>query len=98
MLLYCIFVVGVCEILRVLVPNVNAICAIIPILAIGSYLCCPIIMDLKKTIPATVYLRTILPPDYYLQVYNGRPIWMLLLAALVVSAAAVLTELVKRRR
>lgn len=98
MLLYCIFVVGVCEILRVLVPNVNAICAIIPILAIGSYLCCPIIMDLKKTIPATVYLRTILPPDYYLQVYNGRPIWMLLLAALVVSVAAVLTELVKRRR
>ena len=98
MLLYCIFVTGVCEILRTLVPNVNAVCAIIPILAIGSYLCCPIIMDLKKTLPVTVYLRTILPPDYYLQVFNGRPVWMLLLAAAAVSLVSVGTELIKRRR
>lgn len=98
MLLYCIFIVGVCEIIRTLVPNVNAVCAIIPILAIGSYLCCPIIMDLKKTLPVIVYLRKILPPDYYLQVFNGRPVWMLLVAAAVVSVASFGAELLKRRR
>ncbi len=97
MLLYVFFVTGVCEIIRVAVPSVNAICAAIPILAIASYLCCPIVLDLKKVLPVVSYLRKILPPDYYLQTFNAAPVWVLAVAAAVVSAVTVLLELRERR-
>lgn len=96
MLLYVIFVTGVCEIIRVVVPSVNAICAAIPILAVASYLCCPIILDLKKILPVVTYLRKILPPDYYLETFNATPVWVLAVAAAVVSAVTVLLELRER--
>lgn len=98
MLLYCIFVTGVCEMIRMIVPSVNAICAVIPIFAIASYLCCPIILDLKKTVPVVVYLRKILPPDYYLQAYNGTPVWVLAASAGVVTLVAAAMELLGARR
>ncbi|MCR5530510.1 MAG: hypothetical protein K6F26_01505 [Lachnospiraceae bacterium] len=97
MLLYVIFVTGVCEILRVIVPSVNAICAAIPILAVASYLCCPIILDLKKILPVVTYLRKILPPDYYLETFNATPLWVMAAAAAVVSAVTVLLELRERQ-
>ena len=98
MLLYCVFIAGVCELIRMAVPSVNAICAAIPILAIGSYLCCPIVLDLKKTVPVVTYLRKILPPDYYLQQFNGTPAWVLLAATAIVSAAAAFGEWVITKR
>ena len=97
MFLYVIFVTGVCEILRVIVPSVNAICAAIPIIAVASYLCCPIILDLKKILPVVTYLRKILPPDYYLETFNATPLWVMAAAAAVVSAVTVLLELRERR-
>ncbi len=97
MLLYVIFVTGVCEILRVIVPSVNAICAAIPILAVASYLCCPIILDLKKILPVVTYLRKILPPDYYLETFNATPLFVMAAAAAVVSAVTVLLELRERQ-
>ena len=97
MFLYVIFVTGVCEILRVIVPSVNAICAAIPIIAVASYLCCPIILDLKKILPVVTYLRKILPPDYYLETFNATPLWVMAAAAAVVSAVTVLFELRERR-
>ncbi len=98
MLLYCIFITGVCEMLRMLVPSVNAICAVIPIVAIASYLCCPIILDLKKTVPVVVYLRKILPPDYYLEVFNAFPVWGLAAGAAAVTAVAAGMELIGVRK
>lgn len=97
MLVYCIFVAGCCEVIRVFVPSVNAVCAIIPILAIGSYLCCPIVLDLKRVLPLVVYLRKILPPDYYLQTFNGTSVFTLLIATAVVTVFSVVTELLDRR-
>ena len=97
MFLYVIFVTGVCEILRVIVPSVNAICAAIPIIAVASYLCCPIILDLKKILPVVTYLRKILPPDYYLETFNASPLWVMAAAAAAVSAVTVLLELRERR-
>lgn len=98
MLLYCIFIAGVCELLRMIVPSVNAICAAIPIVAIASYLCCPIILDLKKTVPVVTYLRKILPPNYYLEIFNGTPAWALALAAGIVTAIAAAMELIGVRK
>ena len=98
MLLYCIFIAGVCELLRMLVPSVNAICAAIPIFAIASYLCCPIILDLKKTVPVVVFLRKILPPDYYLEVFNASSAWGLAAAAAIVTAVAAGMEFIGVRR
>lgn len=97
MLLYVIFVTGVCEIIRVIVPNVNAVCAAIPILAIASYLCCPILIDLKKVLPVVSYLRKILPPDYYLETFNGTKLWALAAATAVVTLASVALEKVQNR-
>ena len=97
MLLYVIFVTGVCEIIRVIVPNVNAVCAAIPILAIASYLCCPILIDLKKVLPVVSYLRKILPPDYYLETFNGTKLWVLAAATAVVTAVSVALEKVQNR-
>ena len=97
MLLYVIFVTGVCEIIRVIVPNVNAVCAAIPILAIASYLCCPILIDLKKVLPVVSYLRKILPPDYYLETFNGTKLWVLAAATAVVTLASVALEKVQNR-
>ena len=97
MLLYVIFVTGVCEIIRVIVPNVNAVCAAIPILAIASYLCCPILIDLKKVLPVVSYLRKILPPDYYLETFNGTKLWVLAAATAVVTLVSVGLEKVQNR-
>ena len=97
MLLYVIFVTGVCEIIRVIVPNVNAVCAAIPILAIASYLCCPILIDLKKVLPVVSYLRKILPPDYYLETFNGTKLWVLAAATAVVTAVSVALGKVQNR-
>ncbi|MBO4484422.1 MAG: hypothetical protein J5738_03445 [Lachnospiraceae bacterium] len=97
MLLYVIFVTGVCEIIRVIVPNVNAVCAAIPILAIASYLCCPILIDLKKVLPVVSYLRKILPPDYYLETFNGTALWVLAVATAVVTLVSVGLEKVQNR-
>lgn len=97
MLLYCLFVTGVCEVLRMLVPSVNAICAAIPIIAIGSYLCCPIIVDLKRLLPIIGYLRVILPPNYYLQTFIATSVWTLAGAALAVTVVSALFEMFDRR-
>lgn len=97
MLLYCLFVTGVCEVLRMLVPSVNAICAAIPIIAIGSYLCCPIIVDLKKLLPIVGHLRAILPPDYYLQTFIATSVWALAGAAAVVTVVSIVFEMFDRR-
>ncbi len=97
MLLYVIFVTGVCEIIRVIVPSVNAVCAAIPILAIASYLCCPILIDLKKVLPVVSYLRKILPPDYYLETFNGTALWVLAVATAVVTLVSVGLEKVQNR-
>lgn len=97
MLLYVIFVTGVCEIIRVIVPSVNAVCAAIPILAIASYLCCPILIDLKKVLPVVSYLRKILPPDYYLETFNGTKLWVLAAATAVVTLVSVGLEKVQNR-
>lgn len=97
MLLYVIFVTGVCEIIRVIVPNVNAVCAAIPILAIASYLCCPILIDLKKVLPVVSYLRKILPPDYYLETFNGTHLWVLAAATAVVTLVSVALEKLQNR-
>ena len=97
MLLYVIFVTGVCEIIRVIVPSVNAVCAAIPILAIASYLCCPILIDLKKVLPVVSYLRKILPPDYYLETFNGTHLWVLAVATAVVTLVSVLLEKAQNR-
>lgn len=97
MLLYVIFVTGVCEIIRVIVPSVNAVCAAIPILAIASYLCCPILIDLKKVLPVVSYLRKILPPDYYLETFNGTHLWVLAVATAAVTLVSVLLEKAQNR-
>ena len=97
MLLYVIFVTGVCEIIRVIVPSVNAVCAAIPILAIASYLCCPILIDMKKVLPVVSYLRKILPPDYYLETFNGTALWVLAVATAVVTLVSVGLEKVQNR-
>lgn len=93
MILYCLLVTGFCNLLRLLVPSVNAICAMIPILSIASYLCCPVIMNLAVTVPAIGYIRPILVVNYYLEVFiSSSNMWKLVLAAILLLPATVLWD------
>ncbi len=93
MLLFCLLVTGFCNLLRLLVPSVNAVCAMIPILSIASYLCCPVILDLVPVVPAVGYIRPILIVDYYLEAFlSADSVWRLLIAAILLLPATVLWD------
>ncbi len=88
MLWYTVLVAAFCNLLRHLIPSVNAVCAMIPILSVTTYLCCPIILELKPFLPAVVYVRKLLVADYFLQSFLGRPLWVLPLVAAGVFAVS----------
>lgn len=69
MLLYCLLVTGFCNLLRFLVPSAHAVCAMIPLFSLASFVCCPIIMDITTFAPFLRYLRPLLVVDYYLEGY-----------------------------
>lgn len=84
MLLYCLLVTAFCNLLRLLIPSVNAVCAMIPILSVASYLCCPVIMDITTFLPALAYIRPILVVDYYLEAFlQPAEFWKLAAAVLL---------------
>lgn len=90
MLLYCLLVTAFCNLLRLMVPSVNAVCAMIPILSIASYLCCPVIMDIKTFVPALAYIRPILVVDYYLETFlQPAQFWRLAAAVLLLPVTVV---------
>ncbi len=90
MLWYTVLVAAFCNLLRHLIPSVNAVCAMIPILAVATYLCCPIILDLKALFPMVDYVRKLLMADYYLQCFLGRSLWVLPAVALGVFGVSAL--------
>lgn len=93
MLLFCLLVTGFCNLLRLLVKSVNAVCAMIPILSVASYLCCPVIMDLTTFVPAIHYIRPILVVDYYLEAFLiPSTVWKLVCAAIVLLPLTVLWD------
>ncbi len=89
MFLYCLLVTAFCNLLRLLVPSVNAVCAMIPILSIASYLCCPVIMDITTFVPALAYIRPILVADYYLEAFLYPSLFWKLAAAVLLLPVTV---------
>ena len=91
MQLYCLLVTAFCNLLRQIVPSVNAICAMIPILSIASYLCCPVIMDITTFLPALSYVRPVLVANYYLQAMQTLgQMWVLAAAVLLLPVTVAL--------
>ncbi len=90
MLCYVFLISGFCNLVRHLVPSVNVVCAAIPVLAVASYLCCPVIMDLRPMLPVIEYIRKLLAPDYYLQTFAGQPMWILFVSTVVITLVSLL--------
>jgi hypothetical protein len=98
MLLYVLLAAGLCNILRFLIPSVHAVCAMIPILVLISYLCCPILIDIGQTMPVIRYVRALLAPQYYLRIYEGRTAGALAVATGVLLAVSALLSIPERNR
>lgn len=98
MAVYVWFVAAFCNILRFLIPSVHAVCAIIPILTLISYLCCPILLDVGRLFPAIRFVRAILLPQYYLRIYEGYPMLPLLLGALALTLVSAVLSVPERNR
>ncbi len=94
MLWYVLLVAAFCNLLRHLIPSVNVVCAMIPIMAIVTYLCCPIIVDLGVLFPFLGMMRRILVADYYLEAFLKAPQWLLP----AVSAGVLSVSLLFRER
>ena len=98
MLLYVLLVAGLCNILRFLIPSVHAVCAMIPILVLISYLCCPILIDIGQTMPVIRYVRAVLVPQYYLRIYEGKTVGALAAATGVLLGISALLSVPERNR
>ncbi len=66
LLLYQIIIVLYCVVLRVLLRTTEAIAAAIPILALGSLLCAPVIIRLGTYLPVFTILEKLFPVSFYL--------------------------------
>ena len=98
MILYVLFTAAFCNILRFLIPSVHAVCAVIPILTLISYLCCPIMIDIAPTVPVIRYLRALLVPQYYLRIFEGKSVGLLAAATAVLLAISALLSVPERNR
>ena len=98
MLLYMLLVTCLCNILRFLIPSVHAVCAMIPILVLISYLCCPILIDIAQTMPVIRYVRAVLAPQYYLRIYEGKGVGALVLVTAVMLGISALLTIPERNR
>ncbi len=98
MLLYVLLITGLCNILRFLIPSVHAVCAMIPILVLISYLCCPILLDIGQTMPVIRFVRAVLAPQYYLRIFNGKTIWVLAASTAALLGVSALLSIPERNR
>ena len=98
MLLYMLLVTCLCNILRFLIPSVHAVCAMIPILVLISYLCCPILIDIAQTMPVIRYVRAVLAPQYYLRIFEGKGVGALVLVTAVMLGISALLTIPERNR
>ena len=98
MFLYVLLVAGMCNIMRFLIPTVHAVCAMIPILVLISYLCCPIMLDIALTFPAIRYVRAVLAPQYYLRIFEGGRVIVLAAATAVLLGISALLSVAERNR
>ena len=98
MAVYVLLVTGMCNILRFLIPSVHAVCAMIPILVLISYLCCPILIDIAQTMPVIRYVRALLAPQYYLRIFEGLKFGALAAATAVLLGISALLSVAERNR
>ena len=98
MVLYVLFVAAFANILRFLIPSVHAVCAMIPILTLISYLCCPILLDVATVFPAIRYIRAALLPQYYLRYFEGASLLSLAVGTAVLLGISALLSVPERNR
>ncbi len=98
MLLLVILTAAFCNILRFLIPSVHAVCALIPVLILISYLVCPVILDVVKLFPFVRYVRTVLVPSYYLSLFSGEGALGLPIATAVLCLITVVLYFPEKNR
>ncbi len=98
MFLYMLLCTCFANILRFLIPSVHAVCAMIPIFVLISYLGCPILLDIALYMPSIRFLRYAMAPQYYLRVYEGLSAGLLAAATAVLMAISVVLALPERNR
>jgi len=67
MILYVLLVVGFSYLLKLLVKSGTDICAILPVIIIGTLIFCPVFIDLSNFIPFISWINKLFPEFYYLQ-------------------------------
>lgn len=73
MVLYVLLVCGFSYLLKLIVKSGTDICAILPVITIGSLIFCPVFIDVSKFIHFISWINKLFPPFYYL---NGISIGM----------------------
>lgn len=69
--LYVLLVSGFSYVLKLLVRSGTDICAILPVLIIGSLIFCPVFIDASKFINFIYYINKLFPSFYYLKVISN---------------------------
>ncbi len=69
--LYVLLVSGFSYVLKLLVRSGTDICAILPVLTIGSLIFCPVFIDASKFINFISYINKLFPSFYYLNVISS---------------------------
>lgn len=98
MLLFMFLCTCFANILRFLIPSVHAVCAMILIFVLISYLGCPILLDIALYMPSIRFLRYAMVPYYYLRIYEGFSVGMLATATAVLTAISIVLALPERNR
>lgn len=89
MFLYMLFIIGFCNLLRLLLKKASYFCSAIPILALGTIIICPVFVDFSMFLPFFRHLRKLFAVNYYLKAFAGqknvRQLLLLAIATLFIS-------------
>lgn len=71
MILYVLLAVGFSYLIKLLVRSGTDICAMLPVITIGTLIFCPVFIDASIFIPFVSWVNKLLPAFYYLEVISG---------------------------
>ena len=95
MLVLVLAATGFCSVLGVLCPHTGVLGAVLPVAVVAAMAFCPVFFNVKRF----VFLRMLLPPNYYLYgMTDGAYLWQGLLFFLISSLLAVGLYSLARRR
>ncbi|MDO4615253.1 MAG: ABC transporter permease [Lachnospiraceae bacterium] len=96
---YCILVCGYSNLIRVLIPNTNLICALMPVIVLLSLILSPVFVNLQSLVPGIKVISLLLPTDFYLGgIYSNAGALRLAAAAVIYLTAGILADLLKMRQ